>query len=39
MKFKSTKKTDVKTVAKATKIAAKPEAGGLFKRFLNKIKK
>lgn len=39
MKYNSKKKTNTKEVKKATAIDAKVEKGGLFKRFLSKIKK
>jgi len=39
MKNKSTKKVSPKKVAQATKIKASVEKGGLFKKFLGKIKK
>lgn len=38
-KYKSKKQTDTKRVKEATAIDAKVEKGGLFRRFLSKIKK
>lgn len=39
MKFKSKKQTNSKRIKKATKIDANQEKGGIFKKFLSKIKK
>lgn len=39
MKYKSKEKCDPKAVKKATLIKAEPKKGGIFKRFLSKIKK
>lgn len=39
MKAVIKKKCDPKSIKKATKINAKTEKGGLFKRFLAKVKR
>lgn len=38
MKTPSKKNVKASSVQKATRIKAAPEAGGVFKKFLNKIK-